>query len=40
MDGLGYTMLIEFVELLARRRGSALDRYINTSHGYLSEMQW
>jgi hypothetical protein len=26
MDGLGYTPIIEFAEILARRRGSALDR--------------
>ena len=26
MDGLDYTTIIELAELLARRRGSALDR--------------
>ena len=26
MDGLGYTMIIELAEPLARRRSSALDR--------------
>ena len=31
MDGLSYTTIIELAEPLARRRGSALDRYEKVS---------
>ncbi len=40
MVGLDYTTVIELEEILTHQHGSALDRYINTSYGYLSEMQW
>jgi hypothetical protein len=32
MDGLSYTTIIEIAEPLARRRGSALDRYATRPH--------